>query len=62
MNTGEQQVRDNAMLVLEGYGDHGVNDKGHIFNLGHGIQPFAQPDNMSALVDTVQSQSAKFHR
>jgi len=61
MNTGQQQVRDNAMLVLEGYGKHDGDDKGHIFNLGHGIQPFAQPDNMQALVETVKSQSSKFH-
>ncbi len=61
MNTGESQVRDNAMLVLEAYGNHSGSDKGHIFNLGHGIQPFAQPDNMQALVTTVQSQSGQFH-
>jgi len=61
MNTGQQQVRDNAMLVLDGYGQHSTQDKGHIFNLGHGIQPFAQPDNMQALVETVQGQSGKFH-
>jgi len=61
MNAGQQQVRDNAMLVLEGYGKHDGDDKGHIFNLGHGIQPFAQPDNMQALVETVQSQSSNFH-
>jgi uroporphyrinogen decarboxylase len=62
MNTGQQQVRDNAMLVLEGYGQHDANEKGHIFNLGHGIQPFAQPDNMQALVETVQNNSHKFHQ
>jgi uroporphyrinogen decarboxylase len=62
MNTGEQQVRDNAMLVLEGYGQHSETDKGHIFNLGHGIQPFAKPDNMQALVETVQGQSSQFHK
>ncbi len=62
MNTGQQQVHDNAMLVLEGYGQHGDKDKGHIFNLGHGIQPFAQPENMRALVETVQGQSAQYHR
>ena len=61
MNTRAQQVSDNAMLVLEGYGHHGEHDKGHIFNLGHGIQPFAQPDNMKALVETVQGRSAQFH-
>ena len=50
------------MKVLEGYGQHGENDRGHIFNLGHGIQPFAKPDNMQALVETVQTKSAAFHK
>lgn len=62
MNTGQQQVQDNAMLVLEGYGQHAASDKGHIFNLGHGIQPFAHPDNMQALVETVQSNSYTYHK
>lgn len=62
MNTGEAQVQEHAMKVLEGYGQHGENDRGHIFNLGHGIQPFAKPDNMQALVQTVQTKSAAFHK
>ena len=61
MNTGPQQVVSEARKVLHAYGSHGANDKGHIFNLGHGIQPFAQPDNMQALVSEVQSSSAKYH-
>lgn len=61
MNTGQQQVKDNAMQVLEAYGQHVDGNKGHIFNLGHGIQPFAHPDNMQALVETVQNHSQQFH-
>ncbi|NNC99074.1 MAG: uroporphyrinogen decarboxylase [Gammaproteobacteria bacterium] len=61
MNTGEKQVRSQAKSVLQAYGSHRPQDKGHIFNLGHGIQPFAKPENMQALVSTVQTQSAKFH-
>lgn len=61
MNTGVAQVQAEAMKVLEGYGQHSADDKGHIFNLGHGIQPFAQPENMQALVETVQNKSATFH-
>ena len=61
MNTGPQQVVSEAKKVLHAYGSHSANDKGHIFNLGHGIQPFAQPDNMQALVSEVQSSSAKYH-
>ena len=62
MNTGTAEVQAHAMKVLEGYGQHGENDRGHIFNLGHGIQPFAKPDNMQALVETVQTKSAAFHK
>jgi uroporphyrinogen decarboxylase len=61
MNTGPQQVASEAQKVLHAYGSHSANDKGHIFNLGHGIQPFAKPDNMKALVSEVQSSSAKYH-
>ncbi len=62
MNTGPDQVRENAKLVLDGYGDHADLDKGHIFNLGHGIQPFAHPENMQTLVETVKAESPVYHR
>lgn len=61
MNTGRAEVADHASQVLAGYGQHSATDKGHIFNLGHGIQPFAKPENMQALVETVQGQSAQYH-
>ncbi len=61
MNTGTQQVQDEAAKVLAAYGHHSESDKGHIFNLGHGIQPFAEPENMAALVDTVKQQSQQYH-
>lgn len=61
MNTQAAQVEEQAGKVLESYGQHQPTDKGHIFNLGHGIQPFAKPENMSALVATVQQQSGQFH-
>nr|WP_245941780.1 uroporphyrinogen decarboxylase [Arenicella xantha] len=62
MNTGSEQVTDHAMQVLQAYGNHAETDRGHIFNLGHGIQPHAKPDNMRALVETVQHKSAAFHQ
>lgn len=61
MNTGVEQVSAGAKKVLERYGHHNADDKGHIFNLGHGIQPFAKPDNMACLVDTVKDFSGQFH-
>lgn len=62
MNTSPEVVQQHASEVLSAYGQHTASNKGHIFNLGHGIQPHAKPDNMEALVTTVQSQSARFHQ
>lgn len=62
MNTSAEQVQTHALQVLDGYGQHADSDRGHIFNLGHGIQPFAKPENMQALVQTVQEESGSFHR
>ncbi len=61
MNTGPDQVRDQALSVLAAYDHHGEHDKGHVFNLGHGIQPHAKPDNMQVLVETIKSHSGSFH-
>lgn len=62
MNTNADCVRTQAKNVLKAYGHHSAADKGHIFNLGHGIQPFAQPDNMTALVETVRTNSSQYHQ
>ena len=61
MNTQNDKVEQAAKEVLNAYGTHKSEDRGHIFNLGHGIQPHAKPDNMQALVDLVQSQSSEYH-
>ena len=61
MNTGSSQVAEEAIKVLNAYGEHSAANKGHIFNLGHGIQPFAKPENMQTLVDTVKSHSPQYH-
>jgi uroporphyrinogen decarboxylase len=44
--------------VLKSYG-HGP---GHVFNLGHGITPDIDPDNLRVLVDAVRSQSPTYHQ
>lgn len=62
MNAGAEQVTEQASKVLAGYGQHDEACKGHIFNLGHGIQPHAKPDNMQVLVETVRSQSSAYHQ
>ena len=39
---------------MRGFGPH----PGHIFNLGHGITPDADPDNVQIMIDTVREGSA----
>jgi len=51
-------VRREAAAVLARYGA----GPGHIFNLGHGIQPHADPGNLRVLVDSVHELSRLYHR
>lgn len=57
MNAGPECVATEARRVLDSFG-HG---SGHVFNLGHGIQPFARPENMEILVETVRDYSPRYH-
>ena len=52
-----EAVRTEAARILAGYG-HG---SGHVFNLGHGISQFADPENVRILIDTVHSESRRYH-
>jgi uroporphyrinogen decarboxylase len=61
MNTTTERVAAHACDVLKDYGHHSESCKGHIFNLGHGIQPHAKPENMQALVETVRQESPGYH-
>jgi uroporphyrinogen decarboxylase len=42
---------------LQGYG----GGSGHVFNLGHGITPDIEPDNVAVLVEAVHELSAPYH-
>lgn len=44
-------IRREARAVLDSYGNH----PGHVFNLGHGITPEVDPDNVKVLVDEVHA-------
>lgn len=44
--------------VLASYGD----GPGHVFNLGHGITPDINPDNLAVLVDAVHRLSPAYHK
>ena len=60
MNTNSDVVVKQAKKVLDDYG-HQETGQGHVFNLGHGIQPHADPEHMQILVETVRSYSKQFH-
>lgn len=51
------RVEQEVASVLSGFG-HGT---GHVFNLGHGIHPTINPDNMLRLVDSVHRLSEPYH-
>jgi len=44
--------------LLASYG----SGSGHVFNLGHGISQFTQPEHVTALVEAVRVQSVAYHR
>jgi uroporphyrinogen decarboxylase len=50
-------VRRETEAVLARFGD----GPGHVFNLGHGIQPHTSPENVAVLVDTVHEASRRYH-
>lgn len=57
LRTDEPTIRQHVAHILERYG-HG---NGHVFNLGHGISPDINPDNMKILVDAVHELSIPYH-
>ena len=50
-------IRQGVADTLASYG----KGPGHVFNLGHGITPDIDPDNLGALVDAVHELSPNFH-
>ncbi|WP_151671674.1 uroporphyrinogen decarboxylase [Nitrincola schmidtii] len=52
------RIRAEVADILERFG-HGA---GHVFNLGHGIHQFVDPENAGVFVDAVHELSAKYHQ
>ncbi len=52
-----ERIREEAATILEGFG----KGSGHVFNLGHGVHPKVDPENVAALVDAVHELSAPYH-
>ncbi len=53
MLTSPKVIRTEARRVLDSFGE----GPGHIFNLGHGITPQVDPENVACLVETVREYS-----
>jgi len=51
-------IRAEVDRILASYGA----GNGHVFNLGHGITPGVDPDNVTAFIDAVHELSAQYHR
>lgn len=52
-----EQIVVETERVLESFG-HG---SGHVFNLGHGISQYTNPDHAGIMIETVHSSSRKYH-
>jgi uroporphyrinogen decarboxylase len=53
-----EAIRAEVARVLESYG----RGPGHVFNLGHGIQPGVEPEHVAAMVAAVAELSPAYHR
>ena len=53
----QEVVRKEVEKVIDGFG----KGTGHVFNLGHGIHPTINPDNVAALVEAVHEFSTPYH-
>ncbi len=56
---GEEAIRREVRKVIDAYGE--VGNAGHIFNLGHGISQYTDPEAVSILVDEVHQYSRSKH-
>jgi uroporphyrinogen decarboxylase len=52
-----KQIRAEVQRILKSYGP----GEGHVFNLGHGIHQFVNPEHAGIFVDAVHEFSAQYH-
>ena len=53
LRTSPTAIETEVKRILDAFGD----GPGHVFNLGHGITPDIDPENVAAFVRAVHSQS-----
>lgn len=56
----DQVIREEVKKVLSKFGQVGQGS-GHVFNLGHGIQQYVDPDKVTVLVEAVNEFSPEYH-
>ena len=57
LHGSKESIQNAASKIIDGYG---FGHK-HIFNLGHGIDQFVNPDNLNILIKYVKEYSVKYH-
>ncbi|KGF32607.1 uroporphyrinogen decarboxylase [Oligella urethralis] len=55
----EESLRQEVRRVIDDFGP--VGQGGHVFNLGHGISQFTNPEQVAVLVDEVHNHSKQYH-
>ena len=58
LKESEEVIINEVQSILDSYGA----GSGHVFNLGHGITPDINPDNVEVLVNAVHDLSKKYHK
>jgi len=53
----DDRIREEVKTILQSFGP----GEGHVFNLGHGIHQFVEPDKAKVFVDAVHEFSAQYH-
>jgi uroporphyrinogen decarboxylase len=53
-----ERIREEVASILASYGE----GTGHIFNLGHGIHQFVDPDHAKAFIEAVVELSPQYHK
>ena len=56
----EESLRQEVRRVIDDFGHVGAG--GHVFNLGHGISQFTNPEQVAVLVDEVHNYSKQYHK
>ncbi len=56
--TSPERIREEVATILASFG----RGNGHVFNLGHGIHPQVDPENVRAFVEAVHTLSAVYHQ